>query len=381
LTSPANGAPAHTLDFEKPILELEKKIDELVTFARSTETDLSGEIAELRQRAAELVREIHAALTPWQRIQIARHPLRPTFSDYLQAFVEDWVELHGDRYFKDDRAIATGFGRIRPADGPAAPGGAARGRKVLLVAHKKGKTTKERVACNFGMPHPEGYRKALRKMRLAEKLGIPIVCMINTPGAYCGVGAEERGQAHAIAENLMAMARLRVPVVCLVIGEGGSGGALGIGVGDRVLMLENAYYSVITPEGCAAILWKTAEKAPQAAEILRITARDLLEFGVVDGIVAEPPGGAHRDPAEACRLVRAAIVASLEQLEGIPSERLLAERYEKLRRIGAWIEGQPIEPGLDEEIADAVEIVSDAPEAASEAAARRERDSSPLRSS
>jgi acetyl-CoA carboxylase carboxyl transferase subunit alpha len=351
----SRGSSTLVLEFEKPVVELEKKIEELVTFSQSTEMDLSQEIAELRGRADELIREIYAGLTTWQQVQVARHPNRPTFSDYLAAFVDDWIELHGDRYYHDDRAIVTGFGRLRGENG-------APGRRVLIVGHRKGKTTKERVACNFGMPHPEGYRKALRKMRLAEKLGLPVVTFINTPGAYCGIGAEERGQAYAIAENLMAMARLRVPIVCVVIGEGGSGGALGIGVGDRILMLENAYYSVISPEGCAAILWKTAEKAPQAAEILKITARHLLDFGVIDGIVPEPAGGAHRNPAEAARLVRGAIAGALEELERLPVERLLAERYEKLRRIGAWIEGQPVGSALDEDIADASAGIS--PEAA-----------------
>jgi acetyl-CoA carboxylase carboxyl transferase subunit alpha len=348
LTAATNGGPIHVLDFERPVLELEKKIDELVLFSQSTEMDLSGQIAELRRRAQDLVREICANLTPWQRVQIARHPQRPTFADYLQALVEDWIELHGDRTFGDDKAIVTGLGRIKGENG-------APGWRVMLVAHKKGKTTKERVACNFGMPHPEGYRKALRKMRLAEKLGLPIVCFINTPGAYCGLGAEERGQAHAIAENLMAMARLRVPIVIVVLGEGGSGGALGIGVGDRVLMLEHAYYSVISPEGCAAILWKTAEKAPEAAAILKITSRDLFEFGIVDEIVPEPPGGAHRNPAEAARLVHEAITGALEALAKKDPETLLAERYEKLRRVGAWIEGQPVDSHLAEDIAEATE--------------------------
>ncbi len=317
------------LDFERPILELEHKIEELVAFAATTEVDLTAQIQELRARADDLVREIYAGLTPWQRVQIARHPLRPSFTDYHQAFVEDWIELHGDRYFRDDRAITTGFGRID-------------GRRCLIVAHRKGKTTKERVTCNFGMPHPEGYRKALRKMKLAEKIGLPVVTFINTPGAYPGVGAEERGQSHAIAENLMEMARLRVPIVVVVLAEGGSGGALAIGVGDKVLMMEHAYYSVITPEGCAAILWKTAERAPHAAAILKITAKDLFEFGVVDEIVREPAGGAHRNAAEAARLLKAAISGALAGLAPLPTERLLAERYEKLRRVGAWIEGQPI---------------------------------------
>ncbi len=337
----ASGSrPDLGLEFERPIVELEKKIEELVQFASTTEIDLSSQILALRERARELKREIYAGLSPWQRVLIARHAARPTFTDYLHAFVEDWIELHGDRCFREDRAIATGLGRID-------------GRACLIVAHRKGKTTKERLGCNFGMPHPEGYRKALRKMKLAEKLGLPVVTFINTPGAYPGVGAEERGQAHAIAENLLEMARLATPVVCVVLGEGGSGGALGIGVGDRVLMLENAYYSVISPEGCAAILWKTAERASEAADILKITAGDLFSFGVIDEVVPEPPGGAHREPAEAARLVKAAICAALDDLRAKPLEALLAERYDKLRRVGAWIEGQPISPAIAEDIADA----------------------------
>jgi acetyl-CoA carboxylase carboxyl transferase subunit alpha len=328
------------LDFERPIVELESKIEELVSFGATTEVDLSAQIEELRRKAADLVREIYAGLTPWQRIQIARHPQRPTFADYLAAFIEDPIELHGDRNFRDDRAIWTGFGRID-------------GRRVLIVAQRKGKTTKERVACNFGMPHPEGYRKALRKMKLAEKLGLPVVTFINTPGAYPGIGAEERGQAYAIAENLMEMARLRTPIVVVNLAEGGSGGALAIGVGDRVLMMEHAYYSVISPEGCAAILWKTAERAAHAAAILKITAKDLHDFGIVDEIVPEPAGGAHRNAAEAARILRGAISRALADLCALPQERLMADRYEKLRRVGAWVEGQPIAGDLAEDLADA----------------------------
>ncbi|HVY62174.1 MAG TPA: acetyl-CoA carboxylase carboxyltransferase subunit alpha [Planctomycetota bacterium] len=349
-TANAGQSAQHVLEFERPIAELENKIEELVAFAATAEVDLTAQIEELRGRAADLVREIYAGLTPWQRVQIARHPNRPGFVDFQQAFVEDFVELQGDRLFRDDRAISTGFGRIG-------------GRRVMIVAQRKGKTTKERIACNFGMPHPEGYRKALRKMKLAEKLGLPIVTFINTQGAYPGVGSEERGVAFAIAENLMEMSRLKVPVICVVLAEGGSGGALAIGVGDRVLMMEHAYYSVITPEGCAAILWKTAERAPHAAGILRITARDLHEFGIVDEIVREPAGGAHRNQVEAARLLKASIVAALESLEGVPVDRLLADRYEKLRRIGAWIEGQPIEADLAEDLADAEESLAPVAEA------------------
>jgi acetyl-CoA carboxylase carboxyl transferase subunit alpha len=344
LSSTANNgtstSPQQVLDFERPIIELENKIEELVSFASTTEVDLSAQIGELRARAGDLVREIYSGLTPWQRVQIARHPARPGFLDYQQAFIQDWIELHGDRGFREDRAISTGFGTIE-------------GHRCMIVGHRKGKTTKERISCNFGMPHPEGYRKALRKMKLAEKLRLPVVTFINTPGAYPGVGAEERGQAFAIAENLLEMARLTVPVICIVLSEGGSGGALAIGVGDRVLMLEHAYYSVISPEGCAAILWKTAERASHAAAILKITAKDLHGFGVVDKIVPEPAGGAHRNNAEAARLLKIAIGQTLDELVKLPTDRLLEERYDKLRRIGAWVEGQPIAEDLAEDLADA----------------------------
>ncbi|RME73514.1 MAG: acetyl-CoA carboxylase carboxyltransferase subunit alpha [Planctomycetota bacterium] len=325
----ARGGTA-VLDFERPVVELEAKIDELVEFARSSGTDLTAQIEELRLRAADLVRETYSNLSPWQRVQLARHPLRPGFAHYREALFEDWIELHGDRAFGDDRAIVTGLARFA-------------GRRVMVVAHQKGSSTRERLECNFGMPHPEGYRKALRKMRLAEKLGLPVLTFIDTAGAYPGVGAEERGQAFAIAENLRAMSALRVPVVCVVLAEGGSGGALGIGVGDRVLMLENAYYSVISPEGCAAILWKTAERAPDAAAILKITADDLLHHGVIDAIVPEPAGGAHRDPERASGLLGAALERALAELDSFDTDTLLAGRYEKLRRIGAWLE-RPVEP-------------------------------------
>jgi acetyl-CoA carboxylase carboxyl transferase subunit alpha len=341
----ASGSPGsqncqYVLDFERPIVELESKIEELVAFGATTEVDLSAQISELRARGADLVREIYAGLTPWQRVLIARHPLRPTFTDYLGAFVEDWIELHGDRGFRDDRAIATGFGRIG-------------GHRCLIVGQRKGKTTKERLACNFGMPHPEGYRKALRKMKVAEKLGLPIVTFINTPGAYPGIGAEERGQAFAVAENLMEMSRLKVPIVIVNLAEGGSGGALAIGVGDRVLMMEHAYYSVISPEGCAAILWKTSERAAHAAAILKITAKDLHEFGIVDEIVTEPAGGAHRNPSDAAMLLKSSIVRALTELCARPTEKLMADRYDKLRKVGAWVEGQPIAGALAEDLEDA----------------------------
>jgi acetyl-CoA carboxylase carboxyl transferase subunit alpha len=320
-SDPKNGG----LDFEAPIAELERKIEELESFAETTEMDLGGQIEQLRGRCRELKREVFAKLSAWQRIQIARHPQRPVFTDYHTAIFDDSIELHGDLAFGDDKAIFTGLGTID-------------GHKVMVVGQRKGKNTKDRIAYNFGCAHPEGYRKALKKMQLAEKFKLPVVTFIDTPGAYPGVGAEERGQAHAIARNILEMSRLRVPVVCVVIGEGGSGGALGIGVGDRILMLEHSYYSVISPEGCSSILWKTAEHADKAAEALRLTAKDLLGFGVIDEIVPEPLGGAHRSTAEAVKTVKDAIVTALKALEKKPVADLLEERYAKVRRIGIFLE-------------------------------------------
>jgi acetyl-CoA carboxylase carboxyl transferase subunit alpha len=313
------------LEFEGPILELQKKIEELESFAESTEMDLRGQIEQLRRRWRELQREVIAKLSPWQRVQLARHPNRPVFSDYVQAVFEEPLELHGDQAFADDQAVFAGFAKLR-------------GRSIVLIGLRKGKNTKERIATNFGCAHPEGYRKALRVMKLAEKYRLPIVTLIDTPGAYPGVAAEERGQAHAIARNIFEMSRLATPIVCVVIGEGGSGGALGIGVGDRVLMLENSYYSVISPEGCSSILWKTADQAARAASILKLTATDLFGFGVIDAIISEPPGGAHQAPAEACRLVGDAIWEHLQELQGLPAATLLDKRYEKVRRLGVFID-------------------------------------------
>ncbi|RMG13900.1 MAG: acetyl-CoA carboxylase carboxyltransferase subunit alpha [Planctomycetota bacterium] len=327
------------LSFEGPIVELQRKIEELESFAASTEIDLSGQIDQLKARCIELQKEVVANLSAWERIQLARHPGRPLFSDYLANLFEEPLELHGDMAFGDDHAIYTGLAKFQ-------------GRSVLLVGHRKGKNTKERIRCNFGSAHPEGYRKALAKMRLAEKYRIPILTFIDTPGAYPGVGAEERGQAQAIARNILEMSRLRTPIVCLVIGEGGSGGALGIGVGDRLLMMENAYYSVISPEGCSSILWKSADHAPRAAAILKLTAKDLLRFRIIDEIVAEPPGGAQTSIGAACRLVEEALARQLEEVCRLPTERLLEQRYEKIRRIGVFLEdGAPnfVPPPEEEE--------------------------------
>lgn len=313
------------LAFEKPLAELEAQIRELKNLQQTKGIDYSPEIAQLQDNLRNLTAKIYGHLTAWETVQVSRHPRRPLFQDYLDNIVKDFRELHGDRRFGDDRALVTGFGRI--------------GReKVLVVGHNKGRTTKEKVACNFGCAHPEGYRKALHKMQLAEKFGLPIVCLIDTPGAYPGIGAEERGQAEAIAVNMMEMSRLRVPIVCIVIGEGGSGGALGIGVGDRVAVMEFAYYSVISPEGCAAILWKSGEQAALAAEALKLTSADLLKLSVIDAIVPEPLGGAHRNPHEAVHNLEAYVVKSLRDLRRLKIENLLEKRYQKFRKIGSVVE-------------------------------------------
>jgi len=311
------------LDFESPITELDSKIQELEHFAETTEMDLSAQIHQMRERSQGLKREIFSNLSPWERIQVARHPNRPVFSDYLSALFTDTLELHGDMLSRDDGAMWTGFANID-------------GIRCMLIAHRKGKTTKERIACNFGMPHPEGYRKALLKMRVAEKYGLPIITFIDTPGAYPGIDAERRGQAFAIARNLLEMARIRTPIVTLVLGEGGSGGALGIGIGDRVLMLENAYYSVISPEGCATILWKSVDMASRAAEILKLTAPDLKGFGIIDDIVPEPAGGGHSDHLATVNAVKECLLKHLEAVMAIPTDELLSARYEKQRRIGIF---------------------------------------------
>ena len=306
--------------FERPIEEIEAQIAELESLSLSTRLDISGEIEALKIKLREVMTRTYSALSAWERVNVARHPKRPVTSDYISEIFQDFFELHGDRAFGDDHAIVTGLATIE-------------GRRVMLVAHRKGRTTKERLECNFGCAHPEGYRKALRKMRLAEKLGLPIICLINTPGAYPGIGAEERGQALAIAENILGMFELAVPIVVVVIGEGGSGGALGIGVGDRVLMLEHAYYSVISPEGCAAILWKDGERSPDAAEALKLTSEDLIELGVVDEVISEPLGGAHRAPSVAMDEVKRVLVRHLDELAGKDLATLLAERRRKYRRI------------------------------------------------
>jgi acetyl-CoA carboxylase carboxyl transferase subunit alpha len=314
----ANGT--NELEFEKPIREIERKIEELETSTH--EKDLA-ELAKLKETCANLKREVFSKLTPWERVQVARLGDRPQTSDYLGLVFTDWIELHGDRFFSDDRAILAGLGRLN-------------GRRVAVIGHQKGKTVRERVRSFFGCAHPEGYRKALRVMKLAEKFHLPVVTLIDTPGAYPGVGAEERGQFSAIAANLMEMARLRTPIASVVIGEGGSGGALGIGVGDRLAILEHAYYSVISPEGCAAILWKNGESMDQAAEALRLTAKDLLECGVADDILTEPLGGAHRDAKAMADDIREILAKYLDELEKIPIDGLLEKRYRRFRNLGQF---------------------------------------------
>jgi len=310
------------LPFEQPIEEVRSRLVELEELAERTSHDLSEELEFYRDRLARLTRETYSNLTPWERVQVARHPDRPLTTDYIRALCTDFVELHGDGFYGDDRAMVTGLGILC-------------GKRVLVVGQRKGRTTKGRLECNFGSSHPEGYRKALRKMKLAECMKLPVVVFVNTPGAYPGVGAEERGQARAIAENIYEMFDVRVPIVVVVIGEGGSGGALGIAVGDRIGMLENSWYSVISPEGCASILWRSAEGKEKAAEALKLTATDLEKFGIIDAIIPEPLGGAHTDAEAATRAVGEQIVAWLEELESLDEEELLSRRREKFRHMAS----------------------------------------------
>ncbi|MBL8041406.1 MAG: acetyl-CoA carboxylase carboxyltransferase subunit alpha [Nitrospira sp.] len=308
------------LDFEKPIRELEEKIEKLVS-AESPKSGTQEEIRKLRTKLAQVEHQLYTTLTPWQRTQLARHPQRPTTLDYISELSREFLELHGDRSFGDDRAIVGGFARFND-------------RSVMIIGHQKGKTLKERMQRNFGMPNPEGYRKALRLMRLAEKFNRPIITLIDTPGAYPGIGAEERGQAEAIARNLFVMSRLTVPIISVVIGEGGSGGALALGVSDRILMLEHSVYSVISPEGCAAILYDDPTKVPDAAASLRMTAQDLVGLGIVDEVIPEPLGGAHREPRAMCDRVAKALTNQLYALAELPSDQLIAQRDQKFRKIG-----------------------------------------------
>jgi acetyl-CoA carboxylase carboxyl transferase subunit alpha len=317
---------AFELDFEKPLLDLERQIAHLKRLAEGQRLDVQDEIAPLEVKLAELRREIYADLTPMQRVQVARHPRRPYALDYLRTVFTDFVELKGDRLFRDDPAIVGGWARLNE-------------RPVMVIGQQKGRDTKENLLRNFGMPHPEGYRKALRLMHQGERFGAPVITLIDTPGAYPGLGAEERGQAEAIARNLEEMARLRTPLIAAVIGEGGSGGALALGLADRVLMMANAVYSVISPEGCAAILWKDSSQKERAARALRLTAEDLEELGIVDVIVPEPDGGAHADPDTAAKSLAQALERAARELERIPPEKLLATRAEKFLAMGQVVEG------------------------------------------
>jgi len=310
------------LDFEKPITELEKKIQELKNFTENKKIDLSSEVKHLEEKLEGLKKDIYSNLTPWQRVQIARHPQRLYTLDYINMLMSDFIELHGDRSFADDKAIIGGLARFED-------------RKIMVIGHQKGRDIKENLKRNFGCAHPEGYRKALRLMQTAEKFNLPIVIFIDTPGAYPGVGAEERGQAQAIAFNLREMVSISVPIIAIVIGEGGSGGALGVGVADKICVLENAYYSVISPEGCAAILWKNSSKASEAAEVLKLTAQDLLKIGIIDEIVPEPLGGVHRDPQKMSETLKELIYRNLNELSGLKKEELLKARYRKFRGIGS----------------------------------------------
>jgi acetyl-CoA carboxylase carboxyl transferase subunit alpha len=318
--SPARST-ALALEFEKPILQLEKQIAELVNLQEVKGADYSDEINGLRQNLTALLKKTYQNLSAWETVQVARHPARPQTRDYIEMIVKDFDELHGDRRFADDKTVVAGMGRIG-------------GHKAMIVGHHKGRDTKEKIACNFGMAHPEGYRKALAKMQFAEKFGLPIVTFIDTPGAYPGVGSEERGVAEAIAVNLRDMSRLRVPIVCIVIGEGGSGGALGIGVGDRLAMMQYAWYSVIPPEGCSAILWKDAKNAPDASEALKLTSKYQKELGIIDEIIEEPLGAAHRNPRAAADNLEKYIDKTLRELKRIPLDKLVDSRYEKIRKLG-----------------------------------------------
>ena len=310
------------LEFEQPIADLEAKIDELRRVGDDSELNISDEISRLQSKSQTLTQSIFASLTPWQVAQMARHPLRPYTQDYINLLFTEFDELHGDRHFKDDQAIIGGIARLD-------------NQPVMIIGQQKGRGTTEKVKRNFGMPHPEGYRKALRLAKLAERFGLPILTFIDTPGAYPGVGAEERNQSEAIARNLFEMSKLKTPIICTIIGEGCSGGALGIGVGDCVLMLQYSYYSVISPEGCASILWKSAEKASMAAEAMCITADKLKAFKLIDHIIEEPLGGAHRDPKTMGIRLKEVLIAQLATLKGLPTDVLLEKRYERLMALGS----------------------------------------------
>jgi acetyl-CoA carboxylase carboxyl transferase subunit alpha len=313
------------LDFERPIVELEKKIAEMKAYAVEENVELVDEVKRLEQRLERLIKDTYSKLTRWQRVQLARHPARPYFLDYLERISTDFVELHGDRQYRNDPALIGGLAMMD-------------GKPVMIMGQQKGRTTKEKLYRNFGMMHPEGYRKAIRMMKLASKFKRPVVVLVDTPGAYPGLGAEERGQGEAIARNLFEMSRLPIPIVVVIIGEGASGGALGIGVGDRILMMENSWYSVISPEGCAAILWRDSAKAEQAAEALKLAASDLIGLSVIDEVVSEPMGGAHRDVDGAAKMIKERILVHLNDLSTLSGEELIRQRLEKYGRMGFYKE-------------------------------------------
>jgi acetyl-CoA carboxylase carboxyl transferase subunit alpha len=317
--------PRHVLEFEKPLLTLEQQVAELEALQEQKQIDYSREIRTLRTNYTSMMRKTYDNLSAWETVQVARHPQRPLFKDYLDMICREFRELHGDRRFGDDPAIMCGLARLG-------------GHKVMLIGHHKGRDTKEKIKCHFGLAHPEGYRKALRCMELAEKYSLPVVTLVDTAGAYPGIGAEERGQAESIAKNMMEMSRLRTPILTIITGEGGSGGALGIAVADKVAMMEFAWYSVISPEGCSGILWKGSENAAEAAEALKLTSRDLMKLGVVDSVVPEPLGGAHRDPHTAAHNLEQYISKQLRDLKRCKIENLLERRYEKFRNMGVVLE-------------------------------------------
>ncbi|RMG15963.1 MAG: acetyl-CoA carboxylase carboxyltransferase subunit alpha, partial [Bacteroidetes bacterium] len=317
--------PNTIFDFEKPIVELEKRLEEMKLIAAENNVEVEQATRELEKKIHDLKVNIYSNLSRWQKVQISRHPDRPYSLDYIEAITDEFVELFGDRNYKDDKAMIGGLGAIN-------------GQSIMFIGQQKGRTTKERQFRNFGMPNPEGYRKALRLMKIAEKFRIPVVCLIDTPGAFPGLEAEERGQGEAIARNLLEMSRLQTPILCIIIGEGASGGALGIGIGDRVYMMENTWYSVISPESCSSILWRSWEHKEQAAEALKLTAKDNLELNIIDGIIAEPLGGAHKDPQTAFENVKTQIVQDLQELTETDLDELLASRVEKFLQMGVFDE-------------------------------------------
>jgi len=325
VTTVSRTASRHVLEFEKPLARLEQQIQELEALQEAKKIDYSAEVRQLRTNYTNLLRKTYDNLSAWETVQVARHPQRPLFRDYVEMICREFRELHGDRHFAEDHAIQCGLAKIG-------------GHKVMLIGHHKGKDTKEKIKCFFGLAHPEGYRKALRCMKIAEKFRLPVVTLIDTAGAYPGIGAEERGQAESIARNMMEMSRLKTPIVTVITGEGGSGGALGIGVGDRVAMMQYAWYSVISPEGCSGILWKGAENAQDAAEALKLTSKHLRELGVIDSVVTEPLGGAHRDPHTAGHSLEQFLAKTIRELKRVKIDILVDRRYEKFRNLGMYAE-------------------------------------------